>query len=293
MALATRMVTGAAAALTLAACSAQDSASGVQTAQTTAGVEDADCIPIADGTYQIRNGKILVMKADASQPEAVPATDVPGQPVGWAAMLEQGFASSGYAWMGLQVRDGVAAVTGTAPGVAARDVSFLAAKAAINGDAEGAEKVDLIVNAMAVEGREETLGGQGLARLMNGNLTASACQDAFNQTLSVDDIDFPVNTAVLSAAELPVADTLTGIARLCGAYKIEIGEHTDTRGSDSYNLQLSRQRADAIRDYMIERGVSEDVLKAVGYGEAQPIDNGTSAEARARNERTEIKVSTR
>lgn len=293
MALATRMVTGAAAALTLAACSAQDSASGVQTAQATAGVEDADCIPIADGTYQIRNGKILVMKANASQPEAVPAMDVPGQPVGWAAMLEQGFASSGYAWMGLQVRDGVAAVTGTAPGLAARDVSFLAAKAAINGDAEGAEKVDLIVNAMAVEGREETLGGQGLARLMNANITASACQDAFNQTLSVDDIDFPVNTAVLSAAELPVADTLTGIARLCGAYKIEIGEHTDTRGSDSYNLQLSRQRADAIRDYMIERGVSEDVLKAVGYGEAQPIDNGTSAEARARNERTEIKVSTR
>ena len=74
MALATRMVTGAAAALTLAACSAQDSAFGAQTAQTTAGVEDADCIPIADGTYQIRNGKILVMKADASQPEAVPAT---------------------------------------------------------------------------------------------------------------------------------------------------------------------------------------------------------------------------
>lgn len=293
MALATRMVTGAAAALTLAACSAQDSASGVQTAQATAGVEDADCILIADGTYQIRNGKILVMKANASQPEAVPAMDVPGQPVGWAAMLEQGFASSGYAWMGLQVRDGVAAVTGTAPGLAARDVSFLAAKAAINGDAEGAEKVDLIVNAMAVEGREETLGGQGLARLMNANITASACQDAFNQTLSVDDIDFPVNTAVLSAAELPVADTLTGIARLCGDYKIEIGEHTDTRGSDSYNLQLSRQRADAIRDYMIERGVSEDVLKAVGYGEAQPIDNGTSAEARARNERTEIKVSTR
>jgi outer membrane protein OmpA-like peptidoglycan-associated protein len=287
------MVTGAAAALTLAACSAQDSASGAQTAQTTANVEDADCIPIADGTYQVRDGKVLVMKANASRPEAVPTTDVPGQPLGWAAMLEQSFASSGYDWMGLQVRDGVAAVTGIAPGLAARDVSFLSAKAAILNDAEGAEKVDLIVNTMAVDGREETLGGQGLARLMNGAVTASACQDAFDQTLSVDDIDFPVNTATLTAAELPVADALTGIARLCSAYKIEIGEHTDTRGSDSYNLQLSRQRADAIRDYMIERGVSEDVLKAVGYGEAQPIDTGNSAEARARNERTEVKVSTR
>jgi outer membrane protein OmpA-like peptidoglycan-associated protein len=145
---------------------------------------------------------------------------------------------------------------------------------------------------MAVEGREDTLGA-GLSRLMNSDLTLDDCQQAFNQTLRVDDIDFPVNMAALNAAELPVVDTATGIARLCSAYNIEIAEHTDSRGSDSYNLQLSRQRAEAIRDYMIERGVDEAVLTAEGYGESRPIDSGSSAAARDRNERTEFIVSAR
>ena len=290
MALATRMVTGAAAVLALAACSGQDSAPAVQK---TASVEAADCIPISDGTYQIRDGKILVMKAGAaSRPEATPLPDVAGEPVGWAAKLERTFAGMGYPWLGLQVRDGVAAVIGTAPGLAARDASFVAAKAAIESDPEGAEKVSLIVNAMGVEGVEETLGA-GLKRLMNSDLSVADCQDAFNQTLRVDDIDFPVNMAVLNAAELPVVNTTTGIARLCSAYKIEIAEHTDSRGSDSYNLQLSRERAEAIRDYMIEHGVDEAALTAKGYGESQPVDSGNTPEARDRNERTEFHVTAR
>ena len=89
MALATRMVTGAAAVLALAACSGQDSA---PTAQKAASVAEADCIPISDGAYQIRNGKILVMRADASsRPEPAPITDISGEPVGWAAKLEADF----------------------------------------------------------------------------------------------------------------------------------------------------------------------------------------------------------
>lgn len=290
MALAMRMVTGAAAVLALAACSGQDSA---PTEQQATSVAEADCIPISDGTYQIRDGKILVMRADASsRPEPAPITNMSGEPVGWAAKLEQSFETTGYPWLGLQVRNGVAAVVGTAPGLAARDVSFLTAKAAIQNDPEGAEKVGLIVNAMAVEGREDTLGA-GLTRLMNSDLTLNDCQDAFNQTLRVDDIDFPVNMAVLNTAELPVVDAATGIARLCSAYNIEIAEHTDSRGSDSYNLQLSRQRAEAIRAYMIERGVDEAVLTAKGYGESRPVDSGTSAAARDRNERTEFIVTPR
>jgi outer membrane protein OmpA-like peptidoglycan-associated protein len=284
------MVTGAAAVLALAACSGQDS---TQTAQAAASVAEADCIPISDGTYQIRNGKILVMRADATAPTGpAPIPDMPGGAIGWAAQLEQSFANTQYPWLGLQVRDGIAAVIGTAPGMAARDVSFITAKSAIENDPEGSEKVDLVVNAMGVEGQEERLGA-GLTRLMMSDLTLNDCQDAFNQTLRVDDIDFPVNMAVLNGAELPVVDMATGIARLCSAYNIEIAEHTDSRGSDSYNLQLSRQRANAIREYMIERGVDEAVLTAQGYGESRPVDSGNTAEARARNERTEFIVTER
>ena len=88
-------------------------------------------------------------------------------------------------------------------------------------------------------------------------------------------------------------DAVTGIARLCSAYRIEIAEHTDSLGSDSYNLQLSRQRSDAVKAYMVEHGVDESVLTAAGYGESQPIDPANTPEARARNERTEFHVSGR
>lgn len=288
MALATRILTGAAAALALAACSGQDTASTSETVT----AANADCVPIADGTYQIRNGKILVMSATASGVQPVSVPEPLDEPVGWAAKLERSFADQGYDWMGLQVRDGVAALTGTAPGLAARDVSFIAGEAALQADPEGAEKVSLIVNAMNVEGREESFGA-GLSALMTSDLSLADCQEAFDRTLRARDFEFPVNTAEVSPSDLPLLDAVTGVATLCSDYRIEIGEHTDSRGSDTYNLQLSRQRAEAVMAYMVEHGVDEKALKAVGYGEAQPIDPANTPEARAKNERTEFKVSSR
>lgn len=286
MALATRILAGAATALALTACSGADTDAPSETAAI-----NPECVPIADGTYEIRGGKVLVMAPGSSQPQPAPVSGTLEEPVGWAAKLEAGFGDRGYAWMGLKVRDGVAALTGTAPGEAARDVSFVAGKATIEGDAEGAGKVRLVVNAMGIEGREEDSAGAALAALMGGDVTLDDCQRAFDRAMQAHDISFPVNTAYISAAETPAVDAATGIAMLCSAYKIEIGEHTDSRGSDSYNMQLSRQRADALKAYMVEKGVDENVLTAAGYGESRPIDPANTAEAWAKNERTEFRVS--
>lgn len=289
MARATHILAGAAAIVALAACSGADAPAAK------AAAANPECVPIADGTYEIRGGKILAMAPNASRPEPAPisstAPAMSEEPVGWAAKLERSFGGRGYPWMGLQVRDDIAVLTGTAPGMAARDVSFIAGKAALEADAEGKEKVNLVVNGMSVEGSEEGSIGAGLSALMASDLSLSDCQQAFDLTLRTDDVDFPVNTTDLTAAELPVMDALTGIARLCSNYRMEIAEHTDSRGSDSYNLQLSRQRADVIKAYLVEHGVDETVLKAAGYGESQPIDPANTPEARAKNERTEIVVS--
>ncbi|AKF09534.1 OmpA family protein [Sandaracinus amylolyticus] len=64
--------------------------------------------------------------------------------------------------------------------------------------------------------------------------------------------------------------------------------HTDSRGSDSYNQQLSQRRAEAVRDYLIAEGVPAARLQAVGRGEAEPVDSNDSAEGRANNRRVEI-----
>lgn len=55
--------------------------------------------------------------------------------------------------------------------------------------------------------------------------------------------------------------------------KIEVGAHTDCRGPEEYNLNLSHKRASSVLDYLISQGISTDNVKSVGYGESQPLNN--------------------
>ena len=69
---------------------------------------------------------------------------------------------------------------------------------------------------------------------------------------------------------------------------IEIGGHTDSKGSDKYNKTLSQKRVDSVREYLIGKGVAADRMTSIGYGESMPIDSNRSAEGRARNRRVEF-----
>lgn len=77
---------------------------------------------------------------------------------------------------------------------------------------------------------------------------------------------------------------------------IEIGSHTDSKGTDKYNETLSQQRAESVVQYLISKGISQKRLKAKGYGESTPIapnqneDRSDNPEGRARNRRTEFKI---
>jgi outer membrane protein OmpA-like peptidoglycan-associated protein/tetratricopeptide (TPR) repeat protein len=72
--------------------------------------------------------------------------------------------------------------------------------------------------------------------------------------------------------------------------KIEIGGHTDNKGADSYNLNLSNERAKAVYDYLISKGVDASRLAYKGYGETQAIESNNTEEGRAKNRRTEFKI---
>jgi outer membrane protein OmpA-like peptidoglycan-associated protein len=69
---------------------------------------------------------------------------------------------------------------------------------------------------------------------------------------------------------------------------LTIQGHTDSQGSDSYNLDLSQRRADAVRNYLVQRGYPADRIQAHGLGKGQPIADNASAEGRANNRRVEI-----
>lgn len=68
--------------------------------------------------------------------------------------------------------------------------------------------------------------------------------------------------------------------------------HTDSRGSDAINLPLSRNRANAVREYLITRGVDANKIRAVGLGKTRPLLDNNTAENRANNRRVEIVIQT-
>jgi OOP family OmpA-OmpF porin len=69
---------------------------------------------------------------------------------------------------------------------------------------------------------------------------------------------------------------------------VEIRGYTDSSGSDALNLRLSQERADAVKTYLVERGVDASRLVAKGYGEADPIANNDTPEGRTQNRRVEM-----
>jgi outer membrane protein OmpA-like peptidoglycan-associated protein len=72
--------------------------------------------------------------------------------------------------------------------------------------------------------------------------------------------------------------------------RIELGGHTDNVGRPEANQRLSEQRAKAVYDYLINKGISSDRLNYKGYGETQPMAPNDTEEGRHENRRTEIKV---
>lgn len=72
--------------------------------------------------------------------------------------------------------------------------------------------------------------------------------------------------------------------------EIEIAGHTDSKGSDEYNLNLSQGRSQSVVDYIISQGISDSRLTAHGYGETKPIDTNDTDDGRANNRRVEFTV---
>ncbi len=72
--------------------------------------------------------------------------------------------------------------------------------------------------------------------------------------------------------------------------KIEIGGHTDNQGGEAYNDKLSQDRAKAVYDYLVSRGIPAERLSYRGYGMRNPISDNSTEEGRAANRRTEFKI---
>jgi len=71
---------------------------------------------------------------------------------------------------------------------------------------------------------------------------------------------------------------------------VEVAGHTDSVGTDAYNLDLSQRRAESVRQYLIDKGVDSGNLSAKGYGESQPIESNDTEEGRDENRRVNLRI---
>jgi outer membrane protein OmpA-like peptidoglycan-associated protein len=104
------------------------------------------------------------------------------------------------------------------------------------------------------------------------------------------DILFDYNSSALRPES---RDTLRGLAQNFSRYPdnvVEVEGHTDSSGSDDYNLGLSEKRATSVRSYLIEQGVPSSQISARGYGETQPKTSNDTADGRQLNRRVEIHI---
>jgi OOP family OmpA-OmpF porin len=72
--------------------------------------------------------------------------------------------------------------------------------------------------------------------------------------------------------------------------KVVVEGHTDSVGSDAYNLKLSQRRAKAVADYLVSEGVASSRVRVEGFGKSKPIADNKTAEGRAKNRRAEVVV---
>lgn len=112
------------------------------------------------------------------------------------------------------------------------------------------------------------------------------------ETIVIRDVHFEFNKATLTPADKQALSTVaTRLKQESSTTQLRVSGHTDSVGSDAYNKRLSEKRANSVVQYLVEQGVPRSSFVSVtGFGESQPVADNKTADGRALNRRTEIKI---
>jgi outer membrane protein OmpA-like peptidoglycan-associated protein len=109
-------------------------------------------------------------------------------------------------------------------------------------------------------------------------------------TLSGSILFTSAKSDLLPAAQMKLNEVADALTKEDPLSKMVVEGHTDSQGAAAYNQTLSQQRAQAVRDYLVSRGIASDRISAQGFGPSRSIADNGSAEGRANNRRVEIVV---
>ena len=103
-------------------------------------------------------------------------------------------------------------------------------------------------------------------------------------------IYFNSGSVVLNTSTRKVLNRLAKFTKKCGQRSVIIKAHTDNVGDEAFNQKLSERRAEAVKNYLITKGVDPMLLQSVGYGSMQPIAPNDTPENKAKNRRVELEI---
>jgi outer membrane protein OmpA-like peptidoglycan-associated protein len=109
-------------------------------------------------------------------------------------------------------------------------------------------------------------------------------------TVRLKNIYFDFDKTTLKSESFVELNKVVDFLQRNSSVAIEISGHTDSKGSDTYNLNLSQGRSQSVVDYLISQGIDASRLQAQGYGESKPIDTNDTDAGRANNRRVEFTV---
>ena len=117
---------------------------------------------------------------------------------------------------------------------------------------------------------------------------AAVAEPAPAMTLVLEGVNFDFDKAVIRPQDYAKLDQDVDALKAWGDVDVEVAGHTCSIGTEEYNLGLSQRRAEAVRNYLVSKGVSADRLIARGYGESRPVASNATREGRAQNRRVEL-----
>jgi len=155
-------------------------------------------------------------------------------------------------------------------------------KAAAQADAEKARQA-----AAQAEAEKAQLRGQLLGQL---NSILQTRDSARGLIVNMSDVLFDTGSYTLKPGAREKMAKISGILLAHPGLTLQIEGHTDSVGSEEFNQQLSERRADSVRDFLAEQGVSGSSITARGFGKTQPVASNDTPEGRQRNRRVELVV---
>ncbi|WP_306754417.1 OmpA family protein [Paracoccus actinidiae] len=116
------------------------------------------------------------------------------------------------------------------------------------------------------------------------------CVRRMNIVMSESEVGFEPSKSAIAGDPAPTLDRLASVMAECADYQLEAGGHTDSQGSEGFNADLSRGRAQALVAAMAGAGIDVTNMTARGYGESQPIATNETEEGREENRRIEFRL---